>query len=367
MQCAACGTENDAGSRFCMTCGAPLAAAPADGPAGAPTIDEAPSGETASPGDQSGPNDTEGADITGAPGADRPSPFAPSSPSSPMGDPTPPPSSAADATPPPPSAGEADPPAPGDATPPPPSWGQPAADSPPPPPPAPTAWPTPPAATPPAATPSGGAPAAWNPTAAPPAPPAWGAPPAPPAPVPPAPAWGAPPGPPPGPASPPAWATPGAPAAPAAPAWGQPPAAPTGPQGYAPQAPIGPADPNGLGAAAGRSGKGPLKQARTALAVAGAVLQDDEVVEALVVGRFEGNGAVLALTDRSLVLVDDRTWRPATERFPLDATLQVQGWQDDRTASLTIVASGRQLVVDQITDRPLAVELAQRIRYRTGS
>jgi len=101
--------------------------------------------------------------------------------------------------------------------------------------------------------------------------------------------------------------------------------------------------------------------------VAGAVLDDGEVVEAVVAGKLEGNGAVLVLTNQALHLVDDRNWKPVTERFDVDSGLQVQGWQDDRTASLTLVASGRQRVLDQIPDRPLAVEMAQRIRYRTGT
>ena len=45
---------------------------------------------------------------------------------------------------------------------------------------------------------------------------------------------------------------------------------------------------------------------------------------------------------------------------------KVQGWQDDRTASLTLLHAGRQVVVERIIDRPLAVEMAQRIRARTG-
>ena len=84
-------------------------------------------------------------------------------------------------------------------------------------------------------------------------------------------------------------------------------------------------------------------------------------------GRLGGNGAVLVLTDRQLLLVDDREWSPQVERFVLDASLQVQGWQDDRTASLTLVGGGRQLAIEQIADRPLAVDMAQRIRYRTGT
>jgi len=131
-------------------------------------------------------------------------------------------------------------------------------------------------------------------------------------------------------------------------------------------APVGPPDPNGLGVGVARLGNSARKTAKVAVAVAGALLDDGELVEAVVAGKVEGNGAVLVLTDRRLLLADDRQWKPLTERFAVDASLQVQGWQDDRTASLTLVIGGRQLVLDQIVDRPLAVEMAQRIRYRTG-
>jgi hypothetical protein len=134
--------------------------------------------------------------------------------------------------------------------------------------------------------------------------------------------------------------------------------------GAAPAA--GPPDPNGLGAAIGRVGSSGRKAARSAFAVAGAALEVDEVVEAAVVGKLQGNPAVVVLTDRALVVADDRQWRPVVERLALDGGLQVQGWQDDRTASLTLVTGQGQLVVDQILDRPLAVEMAQRVRARTG-
>ena len=131
--------------------------------------------------------------------------------------------------------------------------------------------------------------------------------------------------------------------------------------------PSGPADPNSLGLAVARLGNGARKTTKVAVAVAGALLDDGETVECVVGGKLEGNGALLVLTDRALLLVDDRQWKPFTELIQVDAALQVQGWQDDRTASLTLVFGGRQLVVDQIPDRPLAVEMAQRIRYRTGA
>ncbi len=117
----------------------------------------------------------------------------------------------------------------------------------------------------------------------------------------------------------------------------------------------------------GRLGSGARKTAKVAVVVAGALLGQGEVVEAVVGGRYEGHGSVLVLTDRGLWLVDDREWRPFVEQIAVTPQLEVQGWQDDRTASLTLVLHGRSLVLDQIPDRELAVELAGRIRYRTGA
>jgi len=152
---------------------------------------------------------------------------------------------------------------------------------------------------------------------------------------------------------------------PAQPAWGQP-----APGAYAPPPPpgaTGAPDPNGLGLAFGRLGSGARKSAKAAVTVAGALLDEGETVEAVVAGRLEGHGAVVVLSDRSLRLVDDREWRPFHEQLPLGPGLEVQGWQDDRTASLTFVFGGRSLVLDQIPDRELAVEMAGRIRYRAGA
>lgn len=133
-----------------------------------------------------------------------------------------------------------------------------------------------------------------------------------------------------------------------------------------PPGPVGPPDPNALGAAASRLDKGPLKKARAAFAVAAAILEEGEQVEAVVAGQLEGNPAVLMLTDRNVVIVDDRPWRPTVARLDI-STLQVQGMQDNRSASLTVATQDRQFVVDQIAAKELAVEMAQRIRYRAGA
>ena len=82
---------------------------------------------------------------------------------------------------------------------------------------------------------------------------------------------------------------------------------------------------------------------------------------------MSGHPAVVVITDRCVLVADEREWKPQVLRLSLDAELRVQGWQDDRTASLTFGIGAQELVVDQIVDRPLAVEMAQRIRYRTGN
>jgi hypothetical protein len=134
-----------------------------------------------------------------------------------------------------------------------------------------------------------------------------------------------------------------------------------------PASPVGAPDPNGLGLAFGRLSSGARKTSKVAVVVAGALIGEGETVEAVVAGRLDGHGSVLVLTDRSLLLVDDREWRPFAELIPVGPQLEVQGWQDDRTASLTFVFAGRTLVLDQIPDRDVAVEMAGRIRQRAAN
>lgn len=129
---------------------------------------------------------------------------------------------------------------------------------------------------------------------------------------------------------------------------------------------MGPPDPHRLGAAVSRLGNGARKSGKASLLIAGALLDEGENVECAVAGRFEGEPAAAVLTDRRLVLVNERAWSPSVVILPLDSNLAVQGWQDDRTASLTFLTSGQQLVFEQIADRPLAVEVAGRIRARTS-
>lgn len=84
-------------------------------------------------------------------------------------------------------------------------------------------------------------------------------------------------------------------------------------------------------------------------------------------GRMGGEPAAVVLTGRRLMLVNERAWTPVVVILTVDPGLTVQGWQDSRTASLTFVADDGQYVIEQILDKGLAVEIAGRIRNKTGT
>jgi hypothetical protein len=126
-------------------------------------------------------------------------------------------------------------------------------------------------------------------------------------------------------------------------------------------------DPHGIGAAAARLSGNGRRAGRVPLVVLASVLGEGDAVTVLVVGRFRGEGGVAALLGDRVVLVNERQWKPDVVSFPLDSALAVQGWQDDRSASLTFVVGESHDVIDTIVDRGLAIEMAQRIRQATGT
>lgn len=116
-----------------------------------------------------------------------------------------------------------------------------------------------------------------------------------------------------------------------------------------------------------RLSPGARKSGKASLLAAAVLLEEGETVECAAAGRIEGDPAIAVLTDHRLLLVNERAWAPVVAIVAVDASLTVQGWQDSRTASLTFIAGGRQLVLEQITDKQLAVEVAGRIRARNGT
>ena len=108
------------------------------------------------------------------------------------------------------------------------------------------------------------------------------------------------------------------------------------------------------------------RSARTAAAIASVLLEDGELVEQVLQGSYLGKSAVAVLTDRRLLVVNDREWKPDVRSIAIDPSLQVQGIGDDKSASLTFTGSGEPLSLETISDTALARELAQRVRLRTG-
>jgi hypothetical protein len=119
--------------------------------------------------------------------------------------------------------------------------------------------------------------------------------------------------------------------------------------------------------AAGRLSNGSRKAGNVVFAVAGALLRDGEVVECIVQGRLNDNNGAAVLTNARLLLVNEHPWKPDVAELPVDGSLVIQGWQDDRTAALVLQSADRMLTVDRIADRPIAQEMAQRLRGRTGT
>lgn len=101
-------------------------------------------------------------------------------------------------------------------------------------------------------------------------------------------------------------------------------------------------------------------------AVAGALLDADESVDGLLVGRSLGMVTILVATDRKVLVISERGFSPEVERFALDPTLQVHGRTANAQASVTLIQDGTVLTVDQIREVGLAVHVADQIRARTS-
>ena len=137
-------------------------------------------------------------------------------------------------------------------------------------------------------------------------------------------------------------------------------------EGVRPERDLGPGvhDPAGFEAAMSRLSSGARRSALAPLNIAATVLEPDEVAEAVVQGEYQHRPAVVVLTDRRVIVANDRRWSPDVRSFAFDPTLVVHGWQDERRATLVFVLDGVGVEVEGISDRPLARDLAQRVRGR---
>jgi hypothetical protein len=125
-------------------------------------------------------------------------------------------------------------------------------------------------------------------------------------------------------------------------------------------------DPHGLGIALGRLGGGARRGSKASAAALGVLLAEGEVIEGLVAGQVYGANAVAVLTSQRFIVVNDREFKPDVIELTIDTGCTVQGWQDDRTAALLVQSGGGSAQIERIADRPLAMEMAQRLRARAA-
>jgi hypothetical protein len=121
-------------------------------------------------------------------------------------------------------------------------------------------------------------------------------------------------------------------------------------------------DPCSLGPAVARMSAAARRAGAVSLGILSTVLLDGEVVEVVVQGTYQHQPAVVALTDRRVVVVNERRWRPDVRSIAVTRDLVVQGWQDERQATLVFASEGRSVSVSAVEDRPLARDLARQLR-----
>jgi hypothetical protein len=128
----------------------------------------------------------------------------------------------------------------------------------------------------------------------------------------------------------------------------------------------GPGDSHAVGTAFARLSNGSKKSSKVAAGIVSVLLEPGELVECLVAGKVQDLDGLVVLTNRRLVVVNDRQFDPDVVSFAVDAGLTVRGQAADNTATLTLSRESTYAQVAGITDVQLAQELAQRIRARAA-
>ena len=124
------------------------------------------------------------------------------------------------------------------------------------------------------------------------------------------------------------------------------------------------ADPHGLGVALGKLMGGSRRTAKAAALSVASEFEADEVVEIAVAGRFRACDAVALLTNRRVILANDRAWDPEIVIIDDVAGLGVEGWAERRSATLRLTDGDDVHVFDRINDTAVAESLAHAIRSR---
>ena len=109
------------------------------------------------------------------------------------------------------------------------------------------------------------------------------------------------------------------------------------------------------------------RSGKAAILLIASHLEPGEQVEVLVSGRFRGEDGAAAVTQARVILANDREWKPDLLSISFTPGLAVQGWQDDKTASLVFQHDGTATTIDQIGEREMAQRVAAVVRSRAAS
>ncbi|MDZ7677914.1 MAG: hypothetical protein U5K29_05150 [Acidimicrobiales bacterium] len=121
-----------------------------------------------------------------------------------------------------------------------------------------------------------------------------------------------------------------------------------------------------MGGCVGRLGFGAKRSARVSAGIATALLGDGEHAQQLVQGSYLGKNAVAILTDRRLLVVNDREWKPDIRSVTITPQITVEGMGDERSATIRIHGDGDMVEISGIGDPDQAREFAHRIRTRVA-
>ena len=95
-----------------------------------------------------------------------------------------------------------------------------------------------------------------------------------------------------------------------------------------------------------------------------AILDEGELVQHVLAGRFRGHDAVALLTDRRLVIGNAREWDPEVVSVENLSGLKVEGWIERRSATLRLTDGTMAHVMDRINDTSVAETVAGALRAR---
>ncbi len=109
---------------------------------------------------------------------------------------------------------------------------------------------------------------------------------------------------------------------------------------------------------------GSRRNATAAALVAATKFTSGEVVETVVAGRYLANDAVVILTNRRLLIANDREWDAEIVSISDLANLGVEGWVERRAATLRLTDGAVAHVIDRINDTSVAETLTTALRAR---